>query len=428
MNLNSGMLFAVPVPAECSMDGTEIEAAIEDALALAKQKDVSGKDITPFLLSYLAKATNGRSLESNIALVRNNAKVAAEIAIALSDLEREKSRPVGSSDVVVVGGSILDRCARISDKHIELDGRVHYGRITENAGGVARNMSEALNKLRSHRPVAFISAIGDDSSGSLVAQSLGPHVEHLERVRGSRTAQCMVVLDSDGECKFLVGDMDVHARITPEMVNAKADLIADSKLIVLDGNPSLDTMETILELAHKNDISVFFEPTDVPICHKPFQCRYRSSIKYISPNLNELKCIAKSLNIPTSDKDVIYIAGRVAEYVSNIIVTMGSDGVLIVRRNSAKSKLHSEADQGPLQIRHYPASKVENLINVSGAGDCFASGIIAAMLEGMSEEICVSVGFESANKALYTDKTVPDYFFNREDEAWTKPAYYKIIK
>lgn len=79
-----GVLVAVPPPIERSMSGAEVELHVTRALAAAKAASVSGKALTPFLLAELARSTGGRSVATNRALVENNAKVAATIAVALA--------------------------------------------------------------------------------------------------------------------------------------------------------------------------------------------------------------------------------------------------------------------------------------------------------------------------------------------------------
>ncbi len=75
-------MVANPIPAEDGMDRSEIEAAINRALADAVAQGVAGKDMTPFLLERLVDLTAGASLDANVALVRNNARLAADIACA----------------------------------------------------------------------------------------------------------------------------------------------------------------------------------------------------------------------------------------------------------------------------------------------------------------------------------------------------------
>ena len=86
MGLKGGMLVTNPIPAEFAMDKTVIDAAIEQALAEADAQGIRGKETTPFLLARVAEITGGDSLESNIRLVLNNARVAALTAAALCRL------------------------------------------------------------------------------------------------------------------------------------------------------------------------------------------------------------------------------------------------------------------------------------------------------------------------------------------------------
>ncbi len=80
LSLRGGIVVANPIPVEHSMDRTEVDVAIERALADAAAQGVAGKDTTPFLLDRLVDLTAGASLEANIALLRNNARLAADIA------------------------------------------------------------------------------------------------------------------------------------------------------------------------------------------------------------------------------------------------------------------------------------------------------------------------------------------------------------
>ncbi len=86
MGLAGGVVVANPIPESVEIPAAEISPWIEEALAALKTEGVKGKDVTPFLLARLARKTGGRSLAANIALVENNAKVAASIAVAYGKL------------------------------------------------------------------------------------------------------------------------------------------------------------------------------------------------------------------------------------------------------------------------------------------------------------------------------------------------------
>ena len=84
MGLDSALLVTVPVPHDFEIGSAEVEALIEAALADAEVQGISGKDLTPFLLNHLSQKSGGKTLASNVALLENNALVAARIAKALN--------------------------------------------------------------------------------------------------------------------------------------------------------------------------------------------------------------------------------------------------------------------------------------------------------------------------------------------------------
>ena len=84
LGYKGGMLVTNPIPEEYAMDKTVIDAAIEEALAQCKAQGVHGKETTPFLLAKVVELTGGDSLESNIQLVLNNARLAAKTAAQLA--------------------------------------------------------------------------------------------------------------------------------------------------------------------------------------------------------------------------------------------------------------------------------------------------------------------------------------------------------
>ena len=80
----AGIVIAVPIAASDSLDRREAEAEVARALAAAEREGIHGAALTPFLLAQLSEATGGRSLAANLSLLRANARVAAQIALALA--------------------------------------------------------------------------------------------------------------------------------------------------------------------------------------------------------------------------------------------------------------------------------------------------------------------------------------------------------
>jgi pseudouridylate synthase len=83
LGLTGSVLIANPIPAAQEVPQTIMEVHIKQALAAAAAANIRGKEVTPFLLQYIAQHTQGESLEANIALVINNATLAAHIAVAM---------------------------------------------------------------------------------------------------------------------------------------------------------------------------------------------------------------------------------------------------------------------------------------------------------------------------------------------------------
>jgi pseudouridine-5'-phosphate glycosidase len=84
LGLESALLVTVPVPAADEVESGLLQRVLDSSLAEAEQKEITGRDLTPFLLASMSAASQGVTLRANISLLENNARVASQIAIALS--------------------------------------------------------------------------------------------------------------------------------------------------------------------------------------------------------------------------------------------------------------------------------------------------------------------------------------------------------
>uniref|UniRef100_A0A182VXU1 Carbohydrate kinase PfkB domain-containing protein n=1 Tax=Anopheles minimus TaxID=112268 RepID=A0A182VXU1_9DIPT len=166
----------------------------------------------------------------------------------------------------------------------------------------------------------------------------------------------------------------------------------------------------------------------------------KRAIKFISPNIHELAQIAQALHypgpIPTKAMseygtvnellaDVRPLGLFVSGTIDHVLVTLGHYGVAVFRRTSPTVPFFDVAHQyqpvpdGSVpQGRYYPGRKHAEIVNVSGAGDSFTSGFIAAALAGRSEPVCVNVALEAAGCALQARGAVADQYFNRTHPCW----------
>lgn len=458
MQLQSGILIAVPIPAQFAADKSAIKAAIAQAHREANEQHLSGKEVTPFLLAAIAKITGGNSLQANIALIKNNASTAAKIAKALYGSNEIYSISTASavSAPLVIGASILDLTLTIQDKMPEiLDGATYRTKAKQSAGGVGRNIAEGLFKL--YGTTNFISRVGNDQLGKSLISLMPEALQSSICVDPEySTSLCSVIFDKAGDCKLVLGNMEIHGNITPKHVEMHEELLQKTPLIIMDGNLSVQTMECILQLAKKYNKPVFFEPTDMRISGKPFKLSQslRHQIKFISPNIYELKQIVETItneSIVWNEKKILSkdkllretkrLLKLIEQEFDCILVTLGHHGIvlsLLARAteiplfdaNSGKYQLFEQTNDAKRILCYYPAQSVSNIVNVSGAGDSFTSGFITGLLRGYNIDRAVTFGFLAAECSLQAESAVPaEYFRNtKEENEMLEIRYKKLTK
>jgi pseudouridylate synthase / pseudouridine kinase len=321
-----GMLVGVPNPSPG--DTLHIEEAIQQALIEAHADGIHGNTVTPYVLARVKELTGGRSLEANISLVKNNAAVAADIAMDYAPLaraaheermrEKKKSNPhfvstatataasssssspsstsfstssvqtpspvsppppISSQSVVVFGGAVVDQMMTPLPSQPLLLHTSNPGNISWSYGGVGRNIAEGLAQLGSFIPF-LVTAIGSDANGlnllsdcrlkgintSFITQSTSSH---------HTTAVYSAVHDEAGDLVVAIASMDIfHQIMNSELLKKQLQLqnILKSsfcEMVVMDGNISVDLFSAVSAVCAQNDLPIFFEPTSVPKCIVP---------------------------------------------------------------------------------------------------------------------------------------------------------------
>lgn len=240
IGFDSGLLIAVPLPEKYACDDKVVENAILEALKEARREKIKGKKVTPFLLEKINKITKGKSLESNLALIKNNARVSGKIAVALKNLKeknsgqsntKEKSSVLTDVQVTVVGGINLDMSYRLTDeKTLNVVGVTQPAVYSQTPGGVGRNMTEALVKLGIEK-TSFITVIANDSAGKyLIEKSNEMRIDtsrfHCINEGKFSTGMYCAVFGCRGDLKIAYGDMKVHNFISPKLVEKNLESLA----------------------------------------------------------------------------------------------------------------------------------------------------------------------------------------------------------
>uniref|UniRef100_A0A3B3STS0 Zgc:136858 n=1 Tax=Paramormyrops kingsleyae TaxID=1676925 RepID=A0A3B3STS0_9TELE len=407
LGLQSGLLVAVPIPKEHAAQGQEIEDAVQAAMKEASMKDIRGKDVTPFILQRVSELTQGRSLQANMALILNNAKVGSQIACALSDLRRRRRAP-----------EIPPPQKERSTVRFPLQlGQTNPGSVFQSFGGVGRNIADCLSRL-GDAPL-FISAVGTDShSDAFLGYCKHMNTSAVAKLREQRTATYCVMITKTGELSMGLGDMDIHQQITTQYVSHFEEELSSAQLVVLDGNIPVSTVCYVCSVAKKHAVPVWFEPTDVDKAIKPFLSESWKALTYTSPNLMELCAMNQALGLLTPDGAILAVLEAVLhcaaslsrpllEHLRCVVVTLGSLGVLLCGEHEeggvrVQPGIRSALRKGRLCAVHYPAVSIppEDIVNVSGAGDSLAAGLIAGILQGQDADICVRMGLLAARLSL----------------------------
>ncbi|XP_015114276.1 pseudouridine-metabolizing bifunctional protein C1861.05 [Diachasma alloeum] len=436
LGLNSGLVFAVPIPQSASLDPLEIEGFIQMALRESEEKKIRGKAVTPYLLKRITELTGGKSLAANKILIQNNAAVAAEISLHLSKLLNQNEENY-ANDVkrvipgvpVVIGGAVEDTLLQCEDTPLKFDGRTHKGKSRKSYGGVGRNIAAALVAL-GVEGTKFLSVVGGDEAGRTIVRDLVGAGGTVRMLSGETTARYTAAVDGAGECRFAVGEMDIFDSIDVSLIHENRSALEQAQLIILDGNPPVDTIREVIDIAVNCQIPVWYEPTDVKKACKIFDAHseWKKILHFVTPNVKELFAMAEYFSIkkmdhisPDGARELITdVAEKLAEYIPVVVATMGAEGVLIVRRGSKSDVFYSKnnnklllLENGGIQSRLYsPTPKIkehsrESKYSVSGCGDCLAAGIISGILRGFTEESCVSLGLKAARLSLESTQTVP---------------------
>ncbi|KAF8741921.1 Indigoidine synthase A protein, partial [Rhizoctonia solani] len=303
LGVQSGTIFGVPIPKEFESVGLEIQAAVDKAVLESEANGIakSGRDATPWLLSRVRELTKGLSIPSNVALLENNARIGARIAVEYAKLKANgvgetassyqpalANTPIiktparnAKSPLVVIGAAAMDITAQPSVSSISGTHSTSPGVVHMSPGGVARNVAEAAHrvlqvllpasKFDSERPL-LISPVGQDAFATALTyetESRGMRSDGLLRFSSPsvRTSVCNMFLDAKGDLQMGVADFNsitgIEGGLNKVLERVEA---AAPKIVAIDGNESSSTISSIIEKAKVLGSMTFYEPTSTTKC------------------------------------------------------------------------------------------------------------------------------------------------------------------
>lgn len=296
-------------------------------------------------------------------------------------MHKEKQRPI-----TCIGAANVDRKAKIIDK-VCLHSSNPVTSVTT-CGGVSRNVAEYLGRLGCN--TYLITSIGNDQEGKWITQVAEPFIDfryvdiHLTENTGSYTA----ILDPTGDMVIGIADMGIYDTIDLTFMEKRWDQIVSSQCVVLDTNFPTEVLSYIVKRCHHEHISLCVVPGSGAKTHKI--ARNLQGISWLILNKEEAQILS---GIPiTSSRDVIKAADRLIEKgVKNVVITRGEEGVLY------KSSFGEQGCITPPSI---------DVVDVTGAGDAFVSGLLYADSKGIELGKACKYGMSCSILALQTHETV----------------------
>lgn len=365
---------------------------------------------------------------------------------------------------LIIGGIILDIHAKPA-KNIRA-GTTTPGQVRYISGGVARNIAECMQKLRV-KPF-IISVVGEDMAGNTLldnCKSLGLSIDGIRKCNNVATPVVSNIFDNSGEIATAVADVQaVEESLTAEWINQFRSYFGSAPLLMIDANLQPLALEAACNLAKESNTPVWFEPVSIAK-----SVRVRSIIKYVtwvSPNESELIAMAEAISsldlfqsLQTLKNDgkkmnveAIYEIFKPAinilldEGVKFIVLTLGSSGVFLCFKEVSSFRMiptsGSESDQfekgrtgsGELALLtvekpklsnnyharckesgqkilhfnclHFPALPA-SILCLTGAGDCFVGGTLAALCGGKDIIKSMAFGVAVAKRAVESELNVP---------------------
>ncbi|RAL21370.1 carbohydrate kinase [Thermoflavimicrobium daqui] len=306
-----------------------------------------------------------------------------------------------SSLITCIGGVNLDRKAHSKQKvSLHTSNPVT---ITESCGGVARNIAENLGRLEC--TVSLISAVGDDKEGKWVLEETrkyGVEVSQVKVFPQERTGTYTALIDPCGEMVISLADMEIYNQITPELLKDKWSYIASSQAVFLDTNIPESSLVYLIQCCKEQGIPLYIDPVSSPKASKlPSSLE---GVEVILPNRDEAEVLA-AMKIETIDDCRIACQKIQARGVKNVVVTLGEQGIFYASDTESK---------------HLPPLRDIKVVDVTGAGDAFASGFLYGMTNKEGMERSCYLGLAASALTLQTYESVSPYL---------KPEHlYKMIE
>lgn len=327
-----------------------------------------------------------RSIADQLAL---NRSTVATIVASLTNKRYLQGRAYvvnPPADIFCIGGMNVDRIYHLKENFVK--GTSNPVMSTVTAGGVARNIAENLGRLG--QSVNLLSLAGSDGDYEMIRRNTQFYVnlDHVEQLSHANTSAYTAVLDAHGEMEFAFADMEICNLMSVDWINRYKDVLKMAKMLVVDLNLPADAVAVLIAFARVQKIPLTIIPVSGPkMAHLPSDL---TGVNWLIVNQDESETFF-NLTVKT-EEDFINLGRKWLEAgVENIIITRGMKASLYIN----KEAFHLlEPPQNP------------NVVDVTGAGDSYAAGLIYGQVMGYTPLECLSFAMTNAYHTISAPTTV----------------------
>ncbi|WP_455661791.1 carbohydrate kinase [Pradoshia sp.] len=289
--------------------------------------------------------------------------------------------------IVCIGGANMDRKSSL-EKAFRLE-TSNPVRTTSTLGGVARNIAENLGRMGAD--VHFLTVVGDDRDGKDILQRTGEYVKILPSLEmvGQTTGTYTAILDEYGNMTVALADMGIYETVDIPFIEKRWSHIAASSMVLLDTNFPKEVISYIIRRCGDEGIPVAVVPVSIPKLDR--LPRDMSGLEWLILNREEAEELS---GLSVSDDDSVQLAaGKIlAQGARNIVITRSEKG------------LYYTNDKG--ESGYLVGQPADSVVDVTGAGDSLASGIMLGAIEGYSILEACQYGMACASMTIQSTETV----------------------
>ncbi len=292
-----------------------------------------------------------------------------------------------SKNIYCIGAINIDRKFNLTEEMVL--GTSNPAISDVSVGGVIRNIAENLGRL--DQDTSLISLGGHDQDFTFIKTETEPYVnmQHVSQIQDFSTGMYSAVLDPAGEMQLAIADMEINEQMDAQWIAQYESILSQAKLIVLDLNLPRETVEYILDLANLHEVDLFIIPVSGPKMKRlPKDLK---GVKWLIVNEDESESYF-NFKIE-SEEDFQGLVDRWLETgVENVVITRGVEESAYGNQAGERLQL-----QPPL---------VDKVIDVTGAGDGYASGVILGYLEGLSPKESIQLGMTNSYHVIQQPTSV----------------------